>query len=330
MNKFIDENTGYIKKGYLMNTFIKAKLVYLADKSFSRITGNSIEEEMIIDCEKGLSVVRSSSSLYLYNRKEDRVYWKLPYYFKFSYGNCGGKIIANFDTNTKKLRLFGVCKKTNYFDLLNEIDFQDRRLPQEVLKDINIKSYKEDRCRQDPLRMIHFSYLEKQGEYLVALIAETHPPKKPSKTMISINVSTVQTKKQWKNKCRTRPQYLILFKLNKNLEIVSSEAHQYCMDRAIKISVSKKKIAVLSSIYGKNRNLSKHEDYELKFYDLKNLKRKHISKGLIDKPFRINVESPKISGSFSKILSFSFTEPDLIVIEIEKTPFYSKDFSIQK
>ena len=348
--KFVDPDTGLLKQSCLINNAIEGQLLNKINLDFSWITNDFIQEEMIIDREKGISVVTTLNYLYLYDRKERKVYWRIPYQYEFLNGTFSGKIMAGSDTLTEKIKLFGVCEKTNQFDLIKEIDIRDKRLPQNILKKkvkfeeelsharrIH-KSMKMSHARRihksmkmsgsdfeelNPFTMIHFSYLETQGEYLIALVTHDPPKRHPELPGDMAQEDRLVVEKQRRDEHGARPQHLILFKLNQKLEIVKSMTHEYRMDRNIKISVSKERIVALHSIFGDSNNAGLRrsysyiymDSYELEFFDFESLEKRAISDNSGETSCKIKIDSPKISGYNNYIDSFTFAEPDLIVIE---------------
>ena len=328
IDNFIDKKTGLLKMNCWVNSEFEAEMFKLIDNEFERITKRIIAEEMIIDQEEALSVVRTDDSLYLYNRKKKKIHWKLPYCYQFLDGIYSGKIIAKFDMRAKKLNLFGVCKKKNQFDLVKEIFFQDKKqgekIPREKIDKGNHRNrdfFDENHPVLSSLRFINFSYLDKKDEYLVALITE-EPLEKIDENIDSLpHEEFVATQRERLKKQYALPQNLVLIKLNKNLEIVRTKAHKYFMDREIKISVSENKIVALSSIYADlNQSDFCYKTFghcELDFFDLGSLEKIPVSQDNPDNSLNFKVKSPIANISYDWISSFIFIEPDFLILEVK-------------
>ena len=333
--QFIDPNTCLLKKSCLINSRFEGELLNLMDGKFLKITKSSIHEELIIDPENGLSVVRTHNKLYLYDRREDRVHWSLPYFYEFLDGTYSGKIIAKFDKSEQKLNLFGVCEEKNHFDLLKEIYLKDKR-PSERCSE---KDEKEDIPEREPftaknyeqndLRMINFIYLEKKEEYLVAFVTGDASRK------VTYDDMPIQYPRDFD---APFPVNLFLFKLKKSLEIVKVKGYKFNRDRDIHISVSENTIVALNSIHGpvysKRGTYTAVYSYVLDFFDPESLEKIPISEDFPDNFFRFKFSTTGTIGPCGPddtLSSFSFIEHDTIILEFKQAfYFYKNKVSITK
>ena len=244
---FLDHVTGLIKKTCLVHSAVADEIAKFARKGACRITKDSILEELIIDPEIGLSLAMSPSHLYLCDRTEKKVHWKIPYRYEFLGREFIGQRMASYSEKISKVNIFGVCEETKQFDLIKELWLAELGLPkdvifkthsqrhQDVLRGTNdqmmLEEVEDSLMELKPSEMINFSYLRNEAKYLLAFLQKAQEFVLPDKPSTITDYEYENSIQSIHRKHRKQLQYLILLKLDSNLDVEAIQAHQYKNER---------------------------------------------------------------------------------------------------
>ena len=129
----LDPKTGLMKPSCLVSYNLASKVVDASNKKIENHLKCNIHGEMVLDPERGLSIVTTSDHIILYDRSSNQQYWKLAYRFEFLNGLYGGQKIAKYEKSLQKINIFGVCENSGYFNFLKEIRLRELQLPDKIL-----------------------------------------------------------------------------------------------------------------------------------------------------------------------------------------------------